>query len=99
MSLSEEDHVIMAQNAALAGNRPHEILKLLLSSLEPKWPDHVPRIDIERYLMRAFDVPLRVVRDIEPWTGFAESGDVTDHDIDTLLEPWISRFLEQHKQA
>ena len=97
MSFIEENCVIAAQNAAHEGKRPHEILKLLLSNLEPKWPDHVPRIDIERCLIRAFDVPLRVARDIEPWKGFSEYGDVTDQDIDTLLKPWITRYLEQHK--
>lgn len=97
MNLSEEDCIIIAQNAAHEGRRPHEILRLLLFHRELRYPDHVSRIDIERCLMQAFAVPLRVARDIEPWKGFTESGDVTDHDIDTLLEPWINRFLEQHK--
>jgi hypothetical protein len=90
------DHVIAAQKVARSGDRPHQILRLLLARVEPNWPGHIPFIGIERCLMKAFDIPLREVRDIEPWKGFSEQGNASDQEIDDLLEPWITRYLKQH---
>lgn len=90
------DHVIAAQKAARNGDRPHEILKLLLARVEPRWPGRIPFIGIERCLMKAFAIPLRAARDIETWNGWSGRGDASDQEIDDVLEPWIAQYLEQH---
>lgn len=95
------DYIIAAQQAAREGKRPHEILRLLLSQVKSNWPGHIPIVGIERCLMKAFDIPLWEVRDIEAWQGFRRRGTftdargmLTDAEVDTLLDPWIGRYLK-----
>lgn len=77
--------IILAKEAAKQGHRPHYVLRMIAARMEPTQEGRVSYIQIERCLLRAFDVPLREARDIERWKGISEVGDLTDEDIDTLF--------------
>ncbi len=88
-------HCMTAQYAARAGWKPHDILRLILTRIEPLYPGHIPYIQMDYCIGRAFRIPLRIVRSIEEWVGFpAKTGTMTDDDLDTLLQPWIDQYLQ-----
>ncbi len=89
-----DDAIAIAQQAALSGQPPHAILQLVFTQIAPRYPGHIPWIDLEWCLVKAFNVPLRVARDIEGWTGIFPNGIFSNHDIDVVLEPWIRRYRE-----
>jgi hypothetical protein len=95
MDYSEDIRVI--QEVARKGLSPHHLLRILLDRFLEREPDHFPIITIEHCLRRAFNIPLRILRDIEPWHVFTEQGTMNDQEIDQLLEPWIQRWLAEQK--
>lgn len=87
--------ISLAQSAAVAGQKPHKIALLVLTYLQQRWPMHSPIILLECSLMKAFGIPLRVVRDIEEWRSVSDTGTLSDQDIDELLRPWVLQFLQR----
>jgi hypothetical protein len=88
----ETNHVLAIQQAASNGMKPHEIVALLLNRLRSERNGPVSVVEVEYLLMKGFNIPLRVLRDIEPWRGFSDDGIITDIDIDVLLGPWIAQY-------
>lgn len=87
-----------AQYAARAGWKPHEILRLLLKRIEPRYPGEIPYIAMDHCIGRAFQIPLRIVRSIEQWTGFpSEAGTLSDDEVDILLQPWINQYVQNEE--
>lgn len=93
--MSPLEQIELAQQAARANSRPSDILRLLLGRIQPRFEGHVPWIDIEACLVKAFNIPLREVRDIEGWVGFHADGNMDDDAIDQLLEPWLLRYRQR----
>ncbi|MFP4438680.1 MAG: hypothetical protein ACLFVO_15675 [Chloroflexaceae bacterium] len=94
----ETADIHIAQEAARAGMPPHAMLRLLRDRFAPTTPLPRPILAVERCLLLAFGIPLRIVRDIEMWEGFSQAGTFptsthTDQDIDNLLAPWIAHYL------
>jgi len=88
-------YIHATQKAAREGMPPHAILKVLLDQFRLLWPNLIPRVHIEICLVKAFNIPLMIAREIEPWKGFSQEGTITDQAIDELLSPWIARYLER----
>lgn len=84
-----EQHIEAIRNAAKTGQKPSEILVYLLHHLERRYVGHIPRIDMEYCLMKAFKIPLREARDIEGWVGFGDGGTITDDQINEMFSQWI----------
>jgi hypothetical protein len=80
---------------ALSGAKPSDVLLYLFNSVDRKWEGHIPRVEIDYCLVKAFNIPLSIVRGIEPWSGFNDGGSFSDQEVDLLLTPWFNQFVEQ----
>jgi hypothetical protein len=72
--MEQEDIVRLAQEAAQKDSKPHQVLRIIAEKIKPEWENHIPYIQIEACLRRAFRIPLREARDIEDWRGLSKNG-------------------------
>ncbi len=78
-----------ARALAREGRSPSGIMRAILPALAAEHRP-APRIPMEACLLRAFGIPLRILRDTELWVGFSAGGAMTDREIDELLGPWLA---------
>ena len=92
------DLIAFAQSMACKGQRPHELLLFLKHEIVSVGLSSALFVRLEWCLMQAFDIPLRVAREIECWSELSAEGTLSSADIDTLFHSWIEAYIRNTGQ-
>jgi len=83
--MTKDQDVVIALRAAKGRLTPVQIARLLNSLFE----EGLTQASLLTFFKRAFpEIPLKVLLDTREWSAVS-SGDMTDEDINALLQPWL----------